>query len=244
MMRERLEITATAVLVFCALTMAGIMVEHEWLARRAAAATPMGGREPRYFSDWQSFQSVGRRIGSPDAPATIVEFIDYECLSCQRFNGVLSRALSDMEKRHPNQVATVFIHFPLPMHRFAQLAGRTIECADAQGRFRQMHDLLFAKQDSFGLKRWAEYAAEAGVADTGLFVRCLNDSAIIERVARGYSLAEKLRLPGTPSVLVNGWLIPGVPTVAQLDSAIEHVIVDKRRVVDTARKAAPRATSD
>src|SRR5256885_16188589 len=99
-MRERLETVATAVLVTCALTITGLTFRVGF-ASRPMDTSPSG--KVRYFNDWRSFESVGRRIGSPNARATIVEFLDYECPYCRRFGGGLSDVLTDVDARHPNQ---------------------------------------------------------------------------------------------------------------------------------------------
>jgi hypothetical protein len=71
--------------------------------------------------------------------------------------------------RYPKDVGLFFVHFPLPMHRFARPAARATECAGLQGKFGQMVDAVYNKQDSLGLKSWSDYGRDAGVADTVAF---------------------------------------------------------------------------
>jgi protein-disulfide isomerase len=236
MIKERLESAATAILVVCALLMTSLAARREWGPQ--AAAPPPTSRTPSYFADWMSFEAVGRRLGTSSAPVTVTEFIDYECPACRQLDPILRRVLTDFDKQRPGQVSTVFVHFPLSMHRFASQAAQAVECAAAQARFHEMHALVLAKQDSFGLKPWTRYATEAHVSDSLSFANCLSDPMITAKVREGLALAERLKLQGTPTVLVNGWeLTLGGPTVeSDLRTAIERALKGKP-AVDTSRKS-------
>jgi protein-disulfide isomerase len=229
--RGTLDSIATALLVACALCVTGLAVRREFVAPNRAASA-IGAAKPRYIASWRSFDSVGIVTGSSTAPVRITEFVDYECPACRAYRGVLS----EFAQRHPNQISEVFVHFPLPMHRFSQQAARAVECATQQGRFQEMRDRLFAQQDSFGLKPWSAYAAAAGVSDSDRFARCLNDSASVARILRGSKLAEKLELDGTPTVVVNGWIYPTPPTLSELEADANRIASGKP-VFDSAQHA-------
>jgi len=130
-------------------------------------------------------------------------------------------------QRHPHDVSEVFVHYPLPIHRFSHQAAQAVECATRQGRFAEMRDRLFAQQDSFGLKPWAAYAAAAGVPDTVRFASCLKDSTAAARIVRGSKLAEQLALSGTPTIMVNGWLYPLHPTLSELEADAKRIASGK-----------------
>ena len=127
------------------------------------------------------------------------------------------------EKKYGDRVSHTFIHYPVLSHRFALSAGRAAECANNQDKFAAFVDVIFAKQDSLGLKTWIEYAREAGVSDTARFSSCSLDTAPIRRVETGRQLGERNRLTGTPTVIVNGWRLPGTPSEARLFSLIDSV---------------------
>lgn len=221
-MRQALGTAVTAILVVCALAVTTIAVRREVRSSRAAASPFKAGT--REVSDWRSFEKIGHRVGPANARATITEFVDYECPACKQFRGDLADVVAAEDKTHPGGVAIVFVHFPLPMHRFAKISGQAVECADAQGRFTQMQGALFAKQDSFGLKPWAEYARDAGIKDSLGFANCLRDSSSAQKVILGLQLAEKLNLPATPTIFLNGWQYVGAPPRDQLQAAIERVL--------------------
>jgi protein-disulfide isomerase len=98
------------------------------------------------------------------------------------------------------------------MHRFAKLSGVAAECAAEQARFTEMQEVLFAKQDSLGLKPWSEYATDAKVGDLSRFTECMADSVSLAPVTNGLTLAEKLKLSGTPTIFINDHQLVGEPT--------------------------------
>ncbi len=82
--------------------------------------------------------------GSPDAPVIIVEFSDFQCPFCQRW---FLNAYPDIRERIGEDVAIVFMHFPLTsIHPNAEAAHLAAECAREQGKFWEMHDILFDRQ--------------------------------------------------------------------------------------------------
>ena len=239
-MRKYLDAITTVILLVCAITVAGLAVQREIGAQRAARSL-VGGARPAQYKNWRSFAAVGRRVGPEGARATVVEFVDYECPFCKRFHSDLSGVVADMNQQHRGAVAVLYVPFPLPTHRFAKISGQAAECAADQGRFTEMQSLLFAKQDSFGLKPWSEYGHEAGVTNPDLFSVCMKDPARARRVDQGLALAESLKLPGTPTVLVNGWQFVGVPSREQLRGALERALRNSGQVAAVTRSASPPA---
>jgi len=168
-------------------------------------------------SEFDTIANKGHRFGPADAPVTIVEFADFECPVCRGFE---LHTLRPVQAAYKDKVAIVYRQWPLPYHRFALPAARAAECAGAQGRFEQIHDLMFAKQDSLGLKSFAEFAVESGVADTAAFNRCAASTSPMPSVDADIAAARGLKLFGTPSIIVNGYVIGTVPDKDGLDSLI------------------------
>lgn len=115
----------------------------------------------------------------------------------------------------------MFHHFPLNGHRFARAAALAGDCAAAQGRFAEMKEQLFARQDSFGLKPWREYAVAAGVDRIDSFDACLEarDDA---RIREGLAAGARIGVAGTPTVVVNGWKLARPPRLEQLREMAER----------------------
>jgi protein-disulfide isomerase len=152
--------------------------------------------------EWEKYLEGGHSRGPATADVTILEFGDYECPFCARFAGVADGILAAF----PGRVRFVYRHWPLPNHRFAYPAARAAECAAAQGKFWEVHDMLYAKRDSLGLITFADFAKRAGVADLERFGSCYRSSAPVPSIEAGIRDAQAAGGRGTPTLIVNGVL--------------------------------------
>src|SRR5690606_3991156 len=109
------------------------------------------------------------RIGPDSALLTIVEFGDFQCPACRQFQ---LRALEPIQRAHPDEVAVVYYHWPLPYHRSAYQGARMAECAEAQGRFSKMVSVLYQWQDSLDHAASNFFATEAQLPDVEAFGAC------------------------------------------------------------------------
>ncbi|MEP6591651.1 MAG: thioredoxin domain-containing protein [Gemmatimonadota bacterium] len=165
--------------------------------------------------------AAGHRIGVVGAQVTIVEFADFECPACRTF---ATRSMKAIRATYPTDVAMVFRHWPLEYHRFAYPAARAAECAGEQGRFVQYHDLLYAQQDSLGLKTFEALAGEAGVPNAQEFSKCVARRDSVPAIQRDVRAVLALRGTGTPTVVINGLHYTAVPDSASLDSIVRSLI--------------------
>jgi protein-disulfide isomerase len=176
-----------------------------------------------FQSNWNKALGPGQLIGDSAARVKVVVFDDLECPYCKRFNSVVRT----VRKRFPGDVSLLFVHFPLPNHRFARLAARAAECGGNQGRFEPLVDALFEKQDSLGIKDWVSYARDAGIRDTLAFRVCVADTTRLPKIEAGIELGKEFRLRGTPTVLINGWRMAGVPTDSEMFATVASVLNGK-----------------
>ena len=140
---------------------------------------------------------------------TIVEYSDFECPGCAGMYPVLQEFLDE----HPN-ARLVYRHFPLDMHQHAMITSEAAEAAGAQGKFWEMHDLLFDRRDDWQplsdediLEELSSYA-EALDLDVERFDRELENGTYEEKVQAQYDEARELGLPGTPTFVFNNVLFP------------------------------------
>ena len=203
--------------------MAGVIVHREFSGSRMvyAAAQP---RPPHFVSTWRSLETAGTTMGQPSAPIKIIEFSDLECPYCRRFH---EEALPLIRQEFGSRVAVVFVHFPLPMHRFARPAARAAECARVQGRFAEFVAAIFHTQDSLGLKSWSDYARDAGVRDTATFLECARATRPVAAIDAGSAAGMRLGVHGTPAIMINGWLYDAPPNDTSLSRAI-HTLLEGR----------------
>jgi protein-disulfide isomerase len=218
MKRDWLYSAATAVLVLCAVTVTALVVRREMLSPAAGAAAP---REAVYVEGWRGYAASGHRMGSRSAPVTLVIFSDFQCPACRALAG----SLREVRAKHPNDLAVVFRHFPLPKHPLAVPAVHASECAAEQGRFEQFHDAVFERQDSVGVISWRDLAAASGVRDLAAFDRCLSRGGELPALSRDTAAGNRLGVRGTPTLLINGKRLYGAPSTAALE---EHVAREVR----------------
>ena len=220
-MRIRFQDVGNAVVMIAAVVVAATVVHREFGSKNRAPGAGASDA-PVFVSDWKSFVPHGIQVGDATAPVTIIEFSDFECPFCRKFQSSLDSVRHDREKL----VSFVFVHFPLPMHRFARPAARAAECASTLGKFDDFQRVVFEKQDSLGLKTWGSYAIAAGILDTSAFVRCAAGTELLPRVEDGLAMGNKLGVKGTPTVLVNGWRFTALPTDS-LAHMVDRIISGK-----------------
>jgi protein-disulfide isomerase len=170
--------------------------------------------EPQRFE----VAAVGPAKGPEGAPVTIVEFSDFECPFCKRIHPTLQQVM----ETYDGQVRFVYRHLPLVnIHPSAMKAAEASMCADAQGRFWDMHDALF-EGSGLAVASLKATAAEIGL-DTEAFAQCLDSGEYADEVSTDMAAARELGIGGTPALFINGRYMSG----AQPYDAIARVIDDE-----------------
>jgi protein-disulfide isomerase len=157
----------------------------------------------------------GLTAASAQTRTPVVLFSDFACPYCARVGAVLREA----EQRFPDRIEVVFKHMPLPIHPQAPLAHEAALEAGAQGRFQEMHDLLFANQSKLDLQSLLGYADTLGL-DKAAFERALAERRHRPVVERDVRDAQALGINATPTLFVNGRKLVGVPSIEALSAAI------------------------
>jgi protein-disulfide isomerase len=141
--------------------------------------------------------------GNPDATVTLEEFADFQCPPCSQFAAFGEELLREYDSR----LRVVFRHFPLPVHENARQAALAAEAAGMQGRFWEMHDLLYREQKAWSKAPNARELFESYAGTVGLNVDQFRKDMDGERAkarvnsdhARGASLGVKV----TPTLFIN-----------------------------------------
>lgn len=162
--------------------------------------------------------------GAESAAVTIVEYSDFQCPFCAQAAPIVDQVLSD----YPEDVRVIYRHFPLrQIHAQAQLASEAAEAAGKQGKFWEMHDVLFANQSQWSGNLSArgifETYAEALGLDVDQFKIDLQDRALSEKVDNDYQSGVAAGVQGTPTFFVNGERLQ-TPNYAGFVSAIDAEI--------------------
>lgn len=171
--------------------------------------------------------------GDLDAPVTIVEFGDYQCPGCGQFALTVKPEIESTLVAS-GQAKFVFYDFPLiSIHQNAFLAARAARCAGDQDKFWEYHETLFRNQSrwsgaSMPMSAFEDYADEVG-AGGGDFDACLNSDKYADVVSANMELGVRMRVSGTPTVLVNaGGELRGLNSydLRSIQQAIESMTSD------------------
>lgn len=155
--------------------------------------------------------------GPATAPVTIIAFGDFECPFCARGNDTVEQ----MRLRYGNQVRVVYRNYPLPFHSHAFLAARGSMYAQAQGKFWEFHDALYALRAEFDEDVLVEVARKVGMAAKP-FREALHSDRFDAKILGDQNLARKVGVTGTPAYFVNGRVINGAAPPLEFRLAIEE----------------------
>ena len=181
-----------------------VLAAFSFAVRPAAAQNRSGGGV--------SLAGIGHDIGGTAAGVFIVEFADFGCSYCAKFNVETMPRLRTAYVE-PGIARMKMIPFVTGMFKHSREVAEAAECAAEQGEFRRMHDLLYLKRKEWiGSKNIRVtidgYARQLGL-DRTVFGRCLMNPAIAKRIQQHNALARPLGINGTPTVFVTGRRVPG-----------------------------------
>jgi protein-disulfide isomerase len=161
------------------------------------------------------------RQGNPEAACTLIEYGDYQCPSCGQAFPIVKR----LQKHFGKRLSFIFRNFPLSqMHPFAESAAEAAEFAGAQGKFWEMHDLLYENQNRLGEEGLLEeLAEELGLARKSL-LQALESKEFQARVRADFSGGVRSGVNGTPTFFINGQRHDGAYDFASLVEAIDQTI--------------------
>lgn len=164
--------------------------------------------QPREESASTNFPPVtveDYKKGAPDSGVVLVEYLDFECEAC----GAYYPIIKNLEEKFDKEITFVARYFPLPGHRNGLTAALAVEAAARQGKFWEMHDLLFERQKEWGEKQAATpevfegFAQELGL-DMEKFRADVVSPEVKARVQRDMDSGRALGVNSTPSFFLNG----------------------------------------
>ena len=158
--------------------------------------------------------------GPETAPVTLVEYGDFECPYCAAASVIVKKVQEIMG----DQIRFVFRHFPLTqIHPHAEPAAEASEAASVQGRFWEMHDLLYENQPMLDSRHLVGYAQELGL-DTGRFQTELEAHVHRPRVREDFLSGVRSGVNGTPAFFINGARYDGSWDILPLVKALQDVV--------------------
>jgi protein-disulfide isomerase len=155
--------------------------------------------------------------GPKDAPITILEFSDFQCPYCGRVEPTLKK----IEERYGDKVRLAFRDYPLSFHPFAAKAAEAGSCANQQGKFWELHDILFANQQKLSVEDLKHHAGEAGL-DAAAFAKCLDSGQYTEEWKKDLADGNKYGVTGTPAFFINGRFLNGAVPIEKFTAIIDE----------------------
>src|SRR5213594_1668352 len=174
-------------------------------------------------------------LGRRDAPVTIVEFSDYQCPFCRQF---VTATLPALKSAYidAGKVRWVFRDFPLDrIHPHARKASEAARCAGDQGKYWEMHDLLFRNQQALAPDQLPAHAGTLGI-DAAAFAACLGGGKYANAVQKNFGDGAAAGVNGTPSFVigrtrpdgtVEGLLLAGARPLAEFRQEIDRLLSEK-----------------
>jgi protein-disulfide isomerase len=167
---------------------------------------------------------TGATIGDPNSKVVVTEFGDYQCPACAAWHTFVK---DTMLPKYQDKILFVFKNFPLPIHKNAKAGAYAVEAAGLQGKFWEMHNIVYENQSEWENEsnpngKFEEYANRVGL-NIDQWKKDIESSKIKDLVEKDTKLGEKLNLPGTPSFLVNGVLVQ-TKSEADLTQAIGQAL--------------------
>jgi protein-disulfide isomerase len=157
--------------------------------------------------------------GQEQAPVTIIEFSDLQCPFCAR----VTPTLRELMKQYPDQVRWVFKSFPLDFHADSPLAHAAALAAQRQGKFWQMHDLIFANQRNLKRDNLLAEAVSLNL-DMDKFRADLDSADVKQQLEADKKEGEGLGVNGTPAFYINGKSFSGAMPIEQFQAAINNAL--------------------
>jgi protein-disulfide isomerase len=183
-------------------------------------------------------KAEGYVMGSPSAPVEIIEFGDFECPGCGQFATLTE---PDVRARMVNtgQVRMRFMDFPLGGHKNTWDAHLAASCANEQGKFWEMHDQIYANQDKWNGEATnrprgplSDLAKAVGL-DMSKYDACMDSEKFRANIQANLLEGERRQVNQTPTFIIGDKMYPGA---LPFDAF--------KKIVDSAVKAAPAATTD
>lgn len=157
----------------------------------------------------------------PEPAVTVVEFSDFQCPACKAAQPLVEQ----LKDAYP-EMRFVYRHFPLDqIHANARLAAQASEVALQEGKFWEMHDMLFARQGDWEdiaskdtlIETFAGYAEELEI-DKQAFIERIESTEVVEAVQADAALADEIGVQATPTFYVNGIQTPAPQLFATVES--------------------------
>ena len=163
------------------------------------------------------------KLGSPNAPVTIVEYSEFQCPFCARAQGTIK----ELKEKYGDKLRFAFMNYPISRHKQARPAALAALAADRQGKFWPFHDLLFERQKRLKEEQelFTEIATELHL-NLAQWKTDMGDEALQEHIKKDTLQSRKVGVRGTPTFFINGYRLRGAQPTAFFERIIDLELED------------------
>lgn len=193
-----------------------------FLSNTNSPTTSSGKVDPKVLVENDS-----EKTGNQKAKITLVEFSDFQCPYC----GASYQMTKDLVSKYKNDILFVYRHYPLNQHKNAMIASEASEAAGAQGKFWEMHDMLFENQNVWSesdnpLAIFTTYAQKLHL-NIEQFLNDIKTEKYLGKIQKDRADGNKAGISGTPTYFLNGEQIVGYNSPSELQKILEKDIQQK-----------------
>jgi protein-disulfide isomerase len=165
--------------------------------------------------------------GNKNAKVSVIEYGDFECPACGAYEPIFQQ----LEKDYASNVEFVFRNFPLPQHSNAPITAQAAEAAGLQGKYWQMHDLLYQKQAEWSnepgntiVAKYLDVYAQSLGLDVTKFNADMNSSAVQQKIQNDVATGDAAQVDHTPTFFVNLAQIQNPQSLAEFKTVIDAAL--------------------
>lgn len=193
--------------------------EGSFVLNAAQLGVPIGK-----YLDTPAVQENDPLIGNKDASVKIVIFSDFQCPYCKMFYEMVTK----VAREYGDKVALAYKEFPLDFHPQAGNAAMAAQCANEQGKFWEMADILYKNQQAWGETEGKDvfktYSRQAGL-EAAKFNECLDSEKYKDKIEKDSAQAKEYGLSGTPSGFIGDQFVGGVIQEEEMKKMIDEALV-------------------
>ncbi len=203
-----------------------------YMASRAKAAAAPRKVDPALLAQTKA---EGYLLGSPTAPVQIAEFGDFECPQCALYAAVTE---PDVRKRLVDSGVVSFRYYDFPLtqiHQNTMAASHAAACANAQGKFWDMHDRVFNGQVEWNTQATSDprkfmvgYAKELGL-DMAKWEGCYDSQEFVLQIEANRAEGDRRRVNGTPTFYINDRLMTGNLTYDAIRKEVDAILAEQKK---------------